>query len=89
MLGVHPTGHGSRAVGDQLTVGFGPDCPDYSQIAVAASNGWAWGRKVSVDLAVEEGKGVKELLEETITEAVRVVVEDRRCAVVDCVLESI
>ncbi|KAN0087886.1 Thiamine pyrophosphate enzyme, N-terminal TPP binding domain containing protein [Tylopilus felleus] len=89
MLGVHPTGHGSCAVGDQLTVGFGPDCPDYSQIAVAASNGWAWGRKVSVDLAVEEGKGVKELLEETITEAVRVVVEDRRCAVVDCVLESI
>ncbi|KAI9464358.1 thiamine pyrophosphate enzyme, N-terminal TPP binding domain-containing protein [Boletus coccyginus] len=88
MLGVHPTGHGSDAVGDQLTVGFGPDCPDYSQIAVAASNGWAWGRKISVDLATED-KSAEVLLQETIAEAVRVVVEDRWCAVVDCVLESI
>ncbi|KAF9235635.1 thiamine pyrophosphate enzyme, N-terminal TPP binding domain-containing protein [Melanogaster broomeanus] len=54
MLGVHPQGHGSRAVGDQLTVGLGPDCPDYSQIAVAASGGWAWGRKISADLAWTE-----------------------------------
>lgn len=88
MLAVHPTGHGSQAVGDQLTVGFGPDCPDYSQIAVAASNGWVWGRKISVDLATEE-KSAEELLQETIAEAVRIVVEDRRCAVVDCVLENI
>ncbi|KAF9235634.1 thiamine pyrophosphate enzyme, N-terminal TPP binding domain-containing protein [Melanogaster broomeanus] len=43
MLRIHPQGPGSRAVGDQLTVGFGPDCPDYSQIAVAASSGWAMG----------------------------------------------
>lgn len=88
MLGVHPTGHGSSAIGDQLTVGFGPECPDYAQIAVAASNGWAWGRKISVDLATEE-RNAQQLLQETIAEAVRVVVEDRRCAVVDCVLESI
>ncbi|KAG8214858.1 thiamine pyrophosphate enzyme [Butyriboletus roseoflavus] len=88
MLGVHPRGHGANAVGDQLTVGFGPDCPDYSQIAVAASNGWAWGRKISVNLATE-GKSAQVLLQETIAEAVRVVVEDQRCAVVDCVLENI
>lgn len=88
MLGVHPTGHGSEAVGDQLTVGFGPDCPDYSQIAVAASSGWTWGRKISVDLATEE-KNAEALLRETIAEAMRIVVEERRCAVVDCVLESI
>ena len=36
MLGVHPTGYGSKASGDQLSVGFGPDCPDYAQTAVAA-----------------------------------------------------
>ncbi|KAF9219155.1 thiamine diphosphate-binding protein [Gyrodon lividus] len=88
MLGVHPQGHGSDAAGDQLTVGFGPDCPDYSQIAVAASGGWAWGRKISADLAVD-GESVQELLQETIAEAVRVVVQERRCAVVDCVLECI
>ena len=88
MLGIHPTGHGSSAVGHELTVGFGPDCPDYSQIAVAASNGWVWGRKISVDFATEERNG-QQLLQETIAEAVRVVVEDRRCAVVDCVMESI
>ncbi|KIJ05974.1 hypothetical protein PAXINDRAFT_103561 [Paxillus involutus ATCC 200175] len=88
MLGVHPHGYGSSAIGDELTVGFGPDCPDYSQIAVAASGGWAWGRKISADLAVD-GKNAEELLQETIAEAVRIVTEERRCAVVDCVLECI
>jgi hypothetical protein len=88
MLGVHPHGYGSSAIGDQLTVGLGPDCPDYSQIAVAASGGWAWGRKISADLAVD-GKNAEELLQETIAEAVRIVTEERRCAVVDCVLECI
>ncbi|KAF9235637.1 hypothetical protein BU15DRAFT_64643 [Melanogaster broomeanus] len=77
MLGVHPQGYGSRAGGDQLTIGFGPDCPDYSQIAAAASGGWAWGRKISADLAVD-GKSARELLEETIREAVRIVVEEGR-----------
>ncbi|KAJ6498297.1 thiamine pyrophosphate enzyme, N-terminal TPP binding domain-containing protein [Mycena vulgaris] len=85
MLGCHPTGHGSRAAsGAELSVGFGPYCPDYSQIAVAASSGWAWGKRVGGD-----GGNVKEEFEAVIAEAVRVVVEERRCAVVDCVFESI
>lgn len=84
MLGVHPTGHGSKVSGQQLTVGFGPDTPDYSQIAVAASAGWAWGQRVG------EGKNRgKAALEAVINEAVKVVIQEKRCAVVDCVLESI
>jgi len=83
MLGVHPTGFGSKASGERLTVGFGPDCPDYSQIAVAASSGWAWGRRVGVG----EFSG-REALEKSISEALRVVLEEKRCAVLDCVLES-
>jgi len=85
MLGCHPTGHGSRATsGAELSVGFGPHCPDYSQIAVAASAGWAWGKRVGVD-----GGNVKEELSAAMAEAIRVVLEERRCAVLDCVLESI
>jgi hypothetical protein len=81
MLGVHPTGYGSKASGDKLSLGFGPDCPDYAQIAVAASAGWAWGKRVTT--------GGKAALESAISEAVKVVVNERRCAVVDCLLESI
>ncbi|KAJ6581669.1 thiamine diphosphate-binding protein [Mycena capillaripes] len=85
MLGCHPTGYGSRASsGVELSVGFGPDCPDYSQIAVAASAGWVWGKRVGGD-----GGNVKEAFNTAIAEAVRVVLEERRCAVLDCVLESI
>ncbi|KAJ7224108.1 thiamine pyrophosphate enzyme, N-terminal TPP binding domain-containing protein [Mycena pura] len=85
MLGCHPTGHGSRAAsGAELSVGFGPHCPDYSQIAVAASAGWAWGKRVGAD-----GGNVKEELSAAVAEAIRVVLEERRCAVLDCVLESI
>jgi hypothetical protein len=84
MLGVHPTGFGSKASGDKLSVGFGPDCPDFSQIAVAASAGWAWGKRVGA--SADSGK--KEL-EDTIAEAIRIVIVEGRCAVVDCVLESI
>lgn len=84
MLGVHPTGLGSKASGDKLSVGFGPDRPDFSQIAVAASGGWAWGKRVGD----AESSG-RLALEATIAEAVKVVVNERRCAVVDCVLESI
>ncbi|KAH7885059.1 thiamine pyrophosphate enzyme, N-terminal TPP binding domain-containing protein [Phlebopus sp. FC_14] len=87
MLCVHPHGYGSSAGGDELTVGFGSKVPDYVQIAVAASGGWAWGKKVSAKDA-KDGK-VHELLQETMTEAVKVVVEERRCAVVECVLENI
>jgi hypothetical protein len=77
LLGVYPGGHGSRYSGNDLTVGFGPDPPDY--VGIAAAAGGAWGRKVSqaseLRTAIEEG--------------VRVVLEERRCAVVDCVLEGI
>jgi len=88
LLGVHPTGHGSKVAGDRLTVGFGPKYPDHSMIAMAASDGWAWGRKISSDLATED-KGPQALLRETIMEGVRVVVEEQRCAVIDCMLEII
>jgi len=81
MLAVHPTGYGSKASGDKLSVGFGPDCPDYAQIAVAASAGWAWGTRVTT--------GGRTALESVISEAIKVVVGERRCAVVDCVLQSI
>jgi len=85
MLGCHPTGYGSRASsGAELSVGFGPHVPDYSQIAVAASAGWVWGKRVGGD-----GGNVKEELHTAVAEAVRVVLEERRCAVLDCVLESI
>ncbi|KAG2357607.1 thiamine pyrophosphate enzyme, N-terminal TPP binding domain-containing protein [Suillus spraguei] len=73
MMGVHPEGHGSRATGNRLTVGFGPVMPDYVGIAVAATGGWAWGKRVAAG----------DPLWETMTEAVRVVVEERRCAIVE------
>ena len=86
MLGVHPDGHGSKATGEKLTVGFGPDCPDYSQIAVAASAGWVWGRRVGVAGTAESGK---EGLNGIIEQAVKIVLEEHRSAVVDCVIQSI
>lgn len=116
MLGVHPHGHGSKALsGEQLSVGFSFDsssspassqsnriCPDYAQIAVAATDGWAWGRKVSVSVAVSDSeigdvadsvnvnvKRVLESLKDTLAEAVRVVIEEKRCAVVDCLMEAL
>ena len=77
MLGVYPNGYGSTASGQQLTVGLGPDMPDYSRIAVAA--GGAWGKRVE---RVED-------LPSTLEEAVRVVVREKRCAVVDIIVGSI
>ena len=77
MLGIYPTGYGSKASGSRLTVGFGPDIPDYAQIAVAA--GGAWGRRVSEPAE----------LREAVEEAIRVVLEEKRCAVLDCVVRSI
>ncbi|EIN12197.1 Thiamin diphosphate-binding protein [Punctularia strigosozonata HHB-11173 SS5] len=77
MLGVYPHGLGSKLAGDNLTVGFGPEAPDYAEIAAAA--GGAWGRRV----------GRFEELQETFAEAIAAVVVEKRCAVVDCVLESI
>ncbi|KAI0823257.1 thiamine diphosphate-binding protein [Trametes gibbosa] len=77
MMGVYPDGLGSAASGQQLTVGFGPEMPDYSQIAVAA--GGAWGRRVE---SADE-------LQAVLEEAVRVVVQEKRSAVVDCIIQSI
>ena len=77
MLGVYPQGLGSLATGDQLSVGFGPDMPNYSQIAVAA--GGAWGKRIK--LASE--------IESTIVEAINVVKTENRCAVIDCVLDAV
>ncbi|KAK4704376.1 hypothetical protein P7C70_g1834, partial [Phenoliferia sp. Uapishka_3] len=75
LLGVHPNGIASQATAQELNVSFGPDAPDYGGIAAAA--GGAWSRKVSK--ASE--------LEEAMIEAIRVVVEEKRCAVLDCWLE--
>ena len=77
MLGIYPSGHGSTASGARLSVGFGPDMPDYAQIAAAA--GGAWGRRVQ-----EVGR-----FKEVFDEAIQVVVNERRCAVVDCIVQSI
>lgn len=79
MLGVYPNGLGSKVGGDQLTVGFGPACPDYSAIAVSASSGWAWGTSVAD----------KSALEKALEEGIRIVKDENRCAVVDCIIESI
>ena len=94
MLGVYPHGHGSTAPGAQLSVGFGPASPDFSQIAVAASAGWAWGERLggsigsSASDSHNEGS-LQQKMDSVISEAVRVVLEEKRCAVVDCILESI
>jgi hypothetical protein len=82
MLGLYPMGHGSKASGAQLSVGFGPRTPDYAQIAVAATARWAWGARV-------DGGSSRQALVNVIKEAVNVVLDQKRCAVVDCVLESI
>ncbi|KAJ3513443.1 hypothetical protein NLJ89_g2940 [Agrocybe chaxingu] len=98
MLGVHPAGHGSTAPGAQLTVGFGPDSPDHSQIAVAASAGWAWGTRIGgpgwtsereSDVDNTRQGSVEEGLEEVLAKAVNIVIQEKRCAVLDCVLDSI
>ncbi|KAH9480074.1 Benzoylformate decarboxylase [Psilocybe cubensis] len=86
MLGVHPAGHGRNTLsGDKLTVGFGPNPPDYPQIAAAASAGWAWGARVG-DVVTNSPK---DTLTSTIDKAIKIVLEEKRCAVVDCILESI
>lgn len=77
LMGIYPSGVGSKATGTRLSVGFGPEMPDYSQIAAAA--GGAWGRRVS------EPAKFKEVFEE----AIQVVLQEKRCAVVDCIVRSI
>lgn len=75
MLGVHPTGLGAAGPSAELNVTFGPEDslnPDYGGIAAAA--GGAWSRKVKKASEIEEA----------MAEAVRVVREEKRCAVLDC-----
>ncbi len=68
MLGVHPEGAGSREA--DLNIAFDPS-PDYGGIAAAA--GGSFARRVT---KVED-------LEYAIAESLRVVREEKRCAVVD------
>jgi hypothetical protein len=103
MLAVHPVGLDSQLLStvpaDTLHTGFGPVCPDYSQIAVAASSGWAWGKKVGGEQkklrtkldtsGVPVADGGKAELEKALDDAVKVVLEERRCAVLDCILDGI
>lgn len=71
MLGVHPDGFGSRE--PDINISFDPT-PDYSGIAAAA--GGAYARKVE---KVDE-------VASAIAEALRIVREEKRCAVLDIVL---
>src|SRR6185369_16403546 len=68
MLAVHPDGYAAKA--DDINVAFDPP-PDYAGIAAAA--GGAYARKVQ---KVEE-------VESAIAEGLRVVREEKRCAVLD------
>ncbi|KAI1789976.1 thiamine diphosphate-binding protein [Ganoderma leucocontextum] len=78
MRGVYPTGMGSLVSGEKLSVGFGEEHnADFGGIAAAA--GGAWTRKV------EQADEVRSVFEE----AIKVVLEEGRCAVVECVIESI
>lgn len=78
MRAVHPDGLGSSVSGEKLTVGFGQEHNvDYAGVAEAA--GGAWAQQVA---RADELKSV-------FAEAIRVVTQERRCAVVECVIESI
>ncbi|KAF8525690.1 thiamine diphosphate-binding protein [Gautieria morchelliformis] len=77
MLGVHPAGAASKAKSPDLNVTFGPEAPDYSQIAAAA--GGAWARRITRPDEVEGA----------IREATEAVLEERRCAVIDVVIEAL
>lgn len=78
---VYPDGHAARGVGHEISTGFGPYPPDFAQLAVAATSGWAWAARV-------EG-GDRANLESKIEEAIRICVEEKRCAVLECILEPV
>ncbi len=71
-LAVHPDGHAAKA--NSLDTSFEP-APDYAGIATAAGN--AWGRQIRHADEVDEA----------IAEALRVVREEGRCAVLDVWLD--
>ncbi|GAA5973925.1 hypothetical protein JCM11641_001222 [Rhodosporidiobolus odoratus] len=76
MLGVHPQGLGAASTAVDLNCSFsGPNddlAPDYGGIATAAGGAWSKRVKKASDF------------EEALKEAVRVVREEKRCAVLDC-----
>jgi acetolactate synthase-1/2/3 large subunit len=67
-LAVHPSGFASRA--NQLDTSFEP-VPDY--VGIAAASGGAWGRQLRDHTEVDAA----------LAEALRVVREEKRCAVLD------
>lgn len=71
-LAVHPEGYAARANG--IDTSFDP-APDY--VGIAAASGGAWGQQVTD----------AEALDAALTEALRVVRDERRCAVLDIWLE--
>ena len=75
-LGVHPTGHASRAEPVDLGVSFDPP-PDYAAIAAAAGGALA--------LSVR----TPEELESALSRGLRAVQEERRCAVIDAWLPQL
>lgn len=79
MLGVYPNGLGSQAKSSDLNVTFGPDSPDYVGIAVAASAGKAWGKRISKAHDIDP----------SLSEAIRVVVEEKRCAILEVELPEL
>ncbi|KAM0752678.1 thiamine diphosphate-binding protein [Meredithblackwellia eburnea MCA 4105] len=76
-LRVHPSGAASKVSANDLNVSFGPDAPDYGGIAVAAGGAWAKNVYKAHELA------------DALVEAIKVVREEKRCAVLDCWMERI
>jgi thiamine pyrophosphate-dependent acetolactate synthase large subunit-like protein len=73
---VHPDGVAAKVTDEGLGIDLKRDGPDYVGIAVAASNGTLWGRKV-----VEASK-----LEGILREAVEVVLKEKKGAIVEVVI---
>jgi hypothetical protein len=76
MLGVYPNGLGSASTAESLNISFGPQAPDYGLLAEAA--GGAWHTKVTETPHVEQA----------IQDAISMVRDNRRCAVIDVQLET-
>ncbi|GJJ14099.1 hypothetical protein Clacol_008356 [Clathrus columnatus] len=77
MLGVYPKGVGSQAMSFDLDVTFGPESPDYSGVAIAA--GKAWGKRVTCAQEIDQA----------LKDAISVVLKEKRCAVLDIILEEL
>ncbi|PYH81075.1 thiamine diphosphate-binding protein [Aspergillus uvarum CBS 121591] len=73
---VHPTGVAAGLSKEELGISLVADGPDYGGIAKAAANGNLWAKRV-------ECVGQ---LDEAITEAIRVVVEEATSAVLDVII---